>query len=75
MKCIQSIYKDGPLFDKKTYNWKLENKSNCLQKLTYIYIFLDIITLMLLAKFEFDTWFHFFKKNKEISKNRISPKT
>ena len=32
---------------------------------------------MLLAKFEFDTWFHFFKKKKkkkELSKNRISPK-
>ena len=29
---------------------------------------------MLLAKFEFDTWFNFFqkkKKNKEISKNRL----
>ena len=30
--------------------------------------------LMLLAKFEFDGWFHFFK-NKKLSKNRISPKT
>ena len=30
---------------------------------------------MLLAKFEFDGWFHFFK-NKELSrKNKISPKT
>ena len=29
--------------------------------------FLDIIMLMLLAKFEFDRWFHFVK-NKELSK-------
>ena len=30
---------------------------------------------MLLAKFEFDTWFHLKKKqkNKELSKNKISP--
>ena len=40
------------------------------------FFFKDIITLMLLAKFEFDTWFHLKKKkNKEISKNRISTKT
>ena len=38
--------------------------------------------LMLLAKFEFDTWFHLKNNNnnnninnKELSKNRISPKT
>ena len=30
---------------------------------------------MLLAKFEFDGWFHFFKKQGIIKKNRIPPKT
>ena len=30
--------------------------------------FLDIIMLMLLAKFEFDGWFHFFQKQGIIKK-------
>ena len=37
-------------------------------------MFLDIIILTLLAEYEFDRWFHFFE-NKELSKNRVSPKT
>ena len=56
----------------------LENKSNCLQKLTFLFLFfscffsfffLDIIMLMLLAKFEFDKWFH-LKTNKKTKKKR-----
>ena len=41
------------------------NKSSNLQKLKLI--FLDIIMFILLAKFEFEKWFHFLK-NKELSK-------
>ena len=58
-----NVYKEHPLFDKKTYNWKtkvviFKSKRN----------FLDIIKLMLLAKFEFDRWFHFFQKQGIIKK-------
>ena len=63
VKFIQNVYREGPLFDKKTYKWK-----------TKAIVFKPNFTLMLLAKFEFDTWFKFFQKNKEISKNRISTK-
>ena len=68
VKFIQNVYKEGHLFDKKTYNWK--TNCNCVQKLTYFFFFffLDIITLMLLAKFEFDMWFHFFKKTRKYQK-------
>ena len=64
VKFIQNVYKEGPLFDKKTYNWKTKAivfKSLCIL-FFFFFFFLDIITLMLLAKFEFDTWFHLFKK-------------
>ena len=46
---------------KRTVTWKQKQLSSKAKV-----IFLDII--MLLAKFEFDGWFHFFK-NKELSKN------
>ena len=59
---IQNVYKGRPLFDKKTYNWKTKAVILKSQR-----TFLDIIMLMLLAKFEFDGWFHCFK-NKELSK-------
>ena len=54
---FKMFIKQLPLFHKKTYNWKTKAvifKSYCN--------FLDIIMLMLLGKFEFDGWFHFFQK-------------
>ena len=50
---IQNAYKEHLLFDKKTYNWKTKAVIFKSQ-----HTFLDIIMLMLLAKFEFDRWFH-----------------
>ena len=34
-------------------------------KANVFFSFVDIIMLMLLAKFEFDTWFHFLNKKKK----------
>ena len=51
----------------KTGNQKqLSSKANV--------IFLDIIMLIMLAKFEFDTWFHFFQKQGIIKKTVFSLK-
>ena len=64
------MFINNALYFTKTYNWKTKAvifKSLCNS--------LDIIILMLLAKFKFDGWFHFFKKQGIIKKNRISPKT
>ena len=41
---------------------QLSSKANVF--FFFFFFFLDIITLMLLAKFEFDAWFNFFKKKK-----------
>ena len=47
---------------------QLSSKANVFFFFFFFFFFLDIITLMLLAKFEFDTWFHFFKKTKKYQK-------
>ena len=62
VKFIQNVYKERPLFDKRTYNWKTKAMSS---KANVFFSFADIIMLMLLAKFEFVTRFHFLKQTKK----------
>ena len=56
---FENIFEWHPLLYKKTYNWKTKaviHKSYCN--------FLENIMLFLLAKCEFDGWFHFFSKTR-----------
>ena len=46
----------------------ITGKQKQLSSKANVYFFIDIITLMLLAKFELDTWFHFSKKARKYQK-------
>ena len=65
VKFIQNLYKECPLFDKRTYNWKTKAMPS---KANVFFSFVDIIILTLLASF-FDTWFHFLKQTKKKTRN------